>query len=187
MNNRDIAFELLPYLKADLKRAYFIKTGSVSHPKKTRLWMGVLAPRFLPILLCRVAYFFHTKNMKQVAKLVSFFNFFTFGIEIALSCRIGKGLYLPHTHGTVIGAVEIGENATIFQGVTIGSRELDLSFDPTLRPQIGDGVVIGSGAKILGGISVGNTARIGANAVVLASVPAKMFAVGVPAKNKWPS
>jgi serine O-acetyltransferase len=109
-------------------------------------------------------------------------NFFFFGIEIAVQCRVGKGLFLPHTQGTVIGAYSIGENATIFQGVTLGARELDFSFIESSRPAVGNDVTIGSGAKVLGGLTVGSGSRIGANAVVLESIPANVAAAGVPAR-----
>lgn len=92
------------------------------------------------------------------------------------------GLYLPHTQGTVIGAFSIGENATIFQGVTLGSKQLDFEYLEINRPQIGDDVVIGSGAKILGGIKVGSGVVVAANSLVLESLPDHAVALGVPTK-----
>ena len=105
-----------------------------------------------------------------------------FGIEIAVNCEIGAGLYFPHTVGTVIGARKIGQNALIYQGVTIGAKHIDIGFDPSSRPLIGNDVTIGSGAKILGGIEIGNNVSIGANAVVTKSLPDHVVAVGIPAK-----
>jgi serine O-acetyltransferase len=110
-------------------------------------------------------------------------NFFLFGIEIAVRCPIGPGLFLPHTQGTVIGAWRVGSDAIIFQGVTLGARELDFSYSEQSRPVIGDGVTIGAGAKVLGGIHVGEGARIGANSVVLHAIPAHALAVGAPARG----
>jgi serine O-acetyltransferase len=175
-------FKLLPYLAADLRRAQVLLHGAAGRASGLRLWLGVLSPRFVPVLLCRVAYFFYTVKLVPVAKFFSLLNFFFFGIEIAVQCRVGKGLFLPHTQGTVIGAYSIGENATIFQGVTLGARELDFSFIEASRPAVGDDVTIGSGAKVLGGLTVGSGSRIGANAVVLESIPANVAAAGVPAR-----
>jgi serine O-acetyltransferase len=76
----------------------------------------------------------------------------------------------------------VGENVTIFQGVTLGAKNLDFSYDESLRPSIGDNVIIGAGAKILGGIVVGENSVIGANAVVLHNIPDHTVAYGVPAK-----
>lgn len=175
-------YKLLPYLVADLRRAQVLIHGSADPASGLRLWLGVFSPRFIPVLLCRIAYYFYCLNLVPVAKLFSLLNFFFFGIEIAVQCRLGKGLFLPHTQGTVIGAYSIGENATIFQGVTLGARELDFSFSKLSRPTVGDDVTIGSGAKVLGGLTLGSGSRIGANAVVLESIPANVAAAGVPAR-----
>jgi serine O-acetyltransferase len=181
MGNKD-GFKLLPYLAADLRRAQALLRGRAVEVSGLRLWLGVLSPRFVPVLLCRVAHFFFCLKLSPVAKFFSLLNFFFFGIEIAVQCRVGKGLFFPHTQGTVIGAYSIGENAIIFQGVTLGARELDFSFLESSRPTVGDGVTIGSGAKVLGGLTLGSGSRIGANAVVLESVPANVAAAGVPAR-----
>ena len=175
-------FRLIAYLIADLRRMRVLLNGSGNDLYGFRLWLGLLSPRFIPVLLCRLAYFFFCLNLVPFAKFFSLLNFFFFGIEIALQCRVGKGLFLPHTQGTVIGAYSIGENATIFQGVTLGSRELDFSFMESSRPSVGDNVTIGTGAKVLGGVSLGNGSLIGANAVVLESIPANVAASGVPAR-----
>lgn len=175
-------FNLKAFLSADLRRARFLTNGLVDEVYGVRFWLGILSPRFLPILLCRLAYSFHLLKLGHAAKLFSFLNFILFGIEISVRCPIGKGLFLPHTQGTVIGAYSIGENATIFQGVTLGARELDFSYKESLRPTIEDGVTIGAGAKVLGGLTLGAGSRIGANAVVLKSIPRDVSAAGVPAR-----
>lgn len=175
-------FGLLSYLAADLRRARVLLNGAANDLSGLRLWLGVLSPRFVPVLLCRLAHRLYRWNLGLVAKAVSLLNFFLFGIEIAVRCPIGKGLFLPHTQGTVIGAHAIGENATIFQGVTLGAREVDFSYQEASRPTVGDNVTIGSGAKVLGGLTLGSGSRIGANAVVLESVPANSLAVGIPAR-----
>lgn len=175
-------FKLLSYLAADLRRAQMVMHGTADGISNLRLWLGVLSPRFVPVLLCRLAHWFYRLKLGPVAKLVSLLNFFLFGIEIAVRCPIGKGLFLPHTQGTVIGAWSIGEQATIFQGVTLGAREVDFSYQESSRPTVCDGVTIGSGAKVLGGLILGSGSRIGANSVVLQDVPANSLAVGAPAR-----
>lgn len=170
-------------LNADLRRQHSLLHGDhAAAPTGLRLWLGIVSPRFLPVLLCRVAHGLYRAGFGPLAKAVSLLNFFAFGIEIAVRCPIGPGLFLPHTQGTVIGAWRVGGNATIFQGVTLGAREVDFTCTERSRPTLGDGVTVGAGAKVLGGLSLGNGARIGANSVVLSSVPAGSLAVGAPAR-----
>lgn len=175
-------FSLLSYLHADLVRARILIRGDATGVSSFRLWLGIFSPRFVPVLLCRIAHSLFCLKLGLLAKVVSLLNFFMFGVEIAVRCPIGKGLFLPHTVGTVIGAYSIGENVTIFQGVTLGAREADFSYQESARPVIGDGVIIGAGAKVLGGLSLGAGSRIGANAVVLSSVPSNVVAAGIPAQ-----
>ncbi|WP_051675893.1 serine O-acetyltransferase [Polaromonas glacialis] len=174
-------FRLLTYLAADLRRAQVVMHGS-ENVSGFRLWAGLFSPRLIPVVLCRTAHSLYRLKLGPLAKGVSLLNFFLFGIEVAVRCPIGKGLFLPHTQGTVIGAWSIGENVTIFQGVTLGAREVDFSYQESSRPSVGDGVTIGSGAKVLGGVTLGSGSRIGANAVVLESVPASVVAAGIPAR-----
>lgn len=175
-------FSLLPYLTADLRRTRMLVHGVEDDVSDLRLWLGVLSPRFMPVLLCRLAHSLHRLRLGPLAKALTLLNFFLFGIEIAARCPIGKGLFLPHTQGTVIGAWSIGDNVTIFQGVTLGAKELDFSYQESSRPTVGSGVTIGAGAKVIGGIFLGMNSRIGANAVVLKNVAADSLAVGIPAK-----
>lgn len=180
-------FKLLSYLASDLRRAQLVMYGSANVVSNFQLWSGLFSPRFVPVLLCRLAHWFYLLKLGPVAKLFSLINFFLFGIEIAVRCPIGKGLFLPHTQGTVIGALCIGENATIFQGVTLGAREVDFSYQDSSRPKVGDDVIIGSGAKVLGGLILGSRSRIGANSVVLSDVAPDMVVVGIPAKPVYKS
>ena len=136
------------------------------------LWTALLSPRFAPILLLRICQGLRGARLGPLAKLVSLINFVAFGVEVASQTRIGKGLFFPHSQGIVIGAASIGDNVTIYHNVTLGALGLDLAFTEAERPSIGDGVIIASGAKILGGVHVGDCARIGANALVLKAVPA---------------
>ena len=177
-------FGLWSYLSADLRRQHLLSHGGdAPAPEGLRIWLGLLSPRFVPVLLCRLAHALYLLRLSPLAKLVSLMNFFLFGIEISVRCPIGPGLFLPHTQGTVIGAWSIGANATIFQGVTLGAREVDFSYQESSRPAVGDGVTIGSGAKVLGGLTLGSGSRIGANAVVLSDVAPGLVAVGIPAKT----
>jgi serine O-acetyltransferase len=83
--------------------------------------------------------------------------------------------------GTVIGASQIGSNAVIYHGVTLGAKEVDIAYSPDQRPIVGDNVVIGSGAKLLGGFRIGDNVKVGANAVVLESFPDNVVIGGIPA------
>jgi serine O-acetyltransferase len=175
-------FSLTAFLSADLHRAQILLYGVDEEDEGFRFWLRVFSPRFLPVLLCRLAYSFYLLKFEGIAKVFSFVNFVLFGIEIAVRCRIGKGLFLPHTQGTVIGAWSIGENATIFQGVTLGAKDIDFSYQESSRPTVGNNVTIGAGAKVIGGLILGDYARVGANAVVLNDVASGLLAVGIPAK-----
>ncbi|AWE42748.1 MULTISPECIES: serine O-acetyltransferase EpsC [unclassified Actinobaculum] len=102
------------------------------------------------------------------------------GIEIHPGAKIGRRFFIDHGMGVVIGeTAEVGEDCMLYHGVTLGGTSLE----PTKRhPTLGDGVVVGAGAKVLGPITLGDGARVGANAVVVKDVPPKTTAVGVPAK-----
>jgi len=155
------------------------------HPNKVtiiRLLKRGFSPRYIPVLIYRLAYFFYECHIPLIPRLLSFCNFFIFGIEIALACKIEGGLYLPHTQGTVIGAYTIGKNATIFQGVTIGANEVDLDYDELKRPTIGDDVTVGAGAKIVGHLYVGDFTKIAPNSLVVTSTPPFSTMGGIPAK-----
>ena len=175
-------FSLSAFLAADLRRASVLLHGDSGKTSGLSLWIGIFSPRFIPVLLCRLAYFFYSHKLGPFAKIVSLLNFFLFGIEIAVRCPIGPGLFFPHTQGTVIGAWSIGDNATIFQGVTLGAKELDFSYTEASRPKLGNGITIGSGAKVLGGLTLGDGVQVGANSVVLGSFPDGVLLVGAPAR-----
>ncbi len=146
------------------------------------LVLACFGPRMAPVALLRLAEFFHGHRLGLLAKFFSMFNVFFFGIEVSPQVQIGGGLFLPHTVGTVLGAERIGDNCTIMQGVTLGTSDPDMGFTVSERPIIGNNVLIGAGAKVIGRVTIGDHARIGANAVVLHDVPAYALAVGVPAK-----
>ena len=106
-----------------------------------------------------------------------------YGIELPHTAVIGRRLVIEHQHGIVVhGAVRIGDDCTIRQGVTLGNKTMERPMD---APQLGNRVNVGAGAKVLGAIKLGDGAQIGANAVVVKDVPAGATAVGVPARVIW--
>jgi serine O-acetyltransferase len=149
---------------------------------KFKIWLSMFSPRFIPVLLCRLAYKSHMLGAGVLARIFSLLNFLLFGIEIATTCEIGPGLFFPHTHGTVIGAVSIGRNAIIYQGVTLGAKDLDFTYDASHRPVVGNDVFLGAGAKVLGGLKIGDNVAVAANAVLLESTPDDVVVGGIPAK-----
>lgn len=177
-------FKFWSYIKQDLLRKNHLQYGEGFIPNsKLSLWLGILSPRYWPVFLSRVSYFFYISRLPFLSKMFSFFNQFFFGIEISMRCHIGPGLYLPHPLGVVIGASSIGANAIIFQGVTLGAKELDVFYNAELRPVLGDNIVVGAGAKVLGGIYLADSTVVGANAVLIQSTEPYGIYVGLPAKK----
>ncbi len=128
----------------------------------------------------RVCHFFYKIKMRGIARWVSQCGRFWTGIEIHPGATIGHGLFIDHGMGVVIGeTTEIGDNVTIYQGVTLGGTGKDVG---KRHPTIGNNVMIGSGAKVLGPFKVGDNSKIAANAVVLNEVPPNSTCVGVPAR-----
>ncbi|NLM33886.1 MAG: serine O-acetyltransferase [Clostridiales bacterium] len=147
---------------------------------RTSFEIFMLYPSIHAILFHRVAHFLYKKHLFFLARLISQISRFITGIEIHPGAKIGKGLFIDHGMGVVIGeTAEIGDNVTIFHGVTLGGTGKDKG---KRHPTVGNNVVIGAGAKILGPIKIGDGAKIGANAVVLKDVPANATAVGIPAR-----
>ena len=174
-------------LYADLERQMELGGHPEAKASLLSLLRKLLHPRFLPIVLYRCSRSALLLGVPAVSHLLSYLNQIIFGIEISPKCAIGPGIFFPHTSGTVIGASKIGSNVVIFQGVTLGAKEMDMGFDETLRPQIGNNVVVGAGAKVLGGICLGDNVRVGANSVLLRSVPANSTVAGVPAREVFSS
>ena len=139
---------------------------------------------FHALLYYRIAHFFYKCKLKFLARFVSQLGRFFTGVEIHPGAKIGRGLLIDHGMGVVIGeTAEVGDNCTIYQGVTLGGTGKDVG---KRHPTIGSGVMIGSGAKVLGPFTVGDNAKIAAGAVVLNAVPEGATAVGVPAKIIFP-
>lgn len=147
------------------------------------------ARSFLEVLICypgihaliahRVASRLWNANWKMLARLISQASRFVTGIEIHPGAKIGSRFFIDHGMGVVIGeTARIGNDVTMYHGVTLGGT----SFEQTIRhPQVGNHVIIGAGAQLLGPIKVGDNARIGSNAVVVTDVPEGATMVGVPA------
>jgi len=126
-----------------------------------------------------------SNNIRTLARMVSQLVRALTGIEIHPGARIGQGLFIDHGMGVVIGeTTEVGEDVTMYHGVTLGGTSLEKG---KRHPTIGDRVVIGAGAKVMGAIHVGDDSRIGANAVVVKSVPENSVVVGVPGQNIYRS
>ncbi|MBC7752354.1 MAG: serine acetyltransferase [Candidatus Saccharibacteria bacterium] len=168
-------------LFADLARQYSLAGQPEKRPNMFSLMKAFFSPRFMPIVIFRLSHWLYQHKLSPLAKILSLINFVFFGLEIAVRCEIGGGLYFPHTQGTVIGAHKIGINATIYHNVTFGAREIDLDYSETSRPTVGDNVIVGAGAKVLGTLHLGDNSRVGANAVVLESVPNGATVIGIPA------
>lgn len=132
------------------------------------------------VLLHRVAHSLYEHGHKMGARAVSQGAKFLTGIEIHPGAKIGKGLVIDHGSGVVIGeTAEIGDDCTLYQGVTLGGTGKHTG---KRHPTLGNNVMVGSGAKVLGPFKVGDGAKIASNAVVLEEVPDNATAVGVPAR-----
>lgn len=128
----------------------------------------------------RIAHFLYKRRLFFLARLISQISRQITGIEIHPGAQIGRGFFIDHGMGVVIGETAIiGDNVLLYQGVTLGGTGLEKG---KRHPTIGNNVVIGTGAKILGNISVGDNSYIGANAVVIKDVPANSTVVGVPGR-----
>lgn len=126
----------------------------------------------------RLAHWLWRRQLRLLARIVSQFTRFMTGIEIHPGAQIGPQFFIDHGMGVVIGeTAELGRCVTMYHGVTLGGTSLEKG---KRHPTIGNNVVIGAGAKILGAITVGDNSRIGANAVVVKSVPPNSVVVGVP-------
>lgn len=148
---------------------------------KSKIEVLLLYPCIHALTSYRIAHALYLRKWFFLARLISQLARFFTGIEIHPGAKIGKGLFIDHGMGVVIGeTAEIGDNVTLYHGVTLGGTGKDTG---KRHPTVEDDVLIGTGAKVLGPITIGKGAKIGANAVVVKNVPAKATAVGSPAKN----
>jgi serine O-acetyltransferase len=150
-------------------------------PAAKGVWQVILLyPGFHILIYHRVAHWLYRHHLFFLARWVSQSGRFFTGIEIHPGAKIGPGLFIDHGMGIVIGeTAEIGENCTIYHSVTLGGTGKDKG---KRHPTLGNNVLVGAGAKILGPFRIGDNAMIGANAVVLHGVPDEGTVVGVPGK-----
>ncbi len=166
----------------------FIKSIKERDPAaKSTLSVVLTYPGVKAVFLHQIANFFHLAGFHLIARIVSQISRFFTGIEIHPGAKIGTNLFIDHGMGVVIGETsEIGNNVTIYHAVTLGgispSIDSERQRNEKRHPTIGNDVVIGSGAQIIGPVKVGNGSRIAANAVVVNDVPEGATMVGVPAK-----
>lgn len=147
---------------------------------RSRLEVFFLYSGFKAVRAHRRANWFYRHNFKFIARFISQHSRKKTGIEIHPAAKIGRGLFIDHGMGVVIGeTAEIGDNCTLYQNVTLGGTGKDHG---KRHPTLGDNVMVGAGAKVLGPFKVGDNARVAAGAVVLDEVPPNATAVGVPAR-----
>ena len=155
---------------------------------RSKLSIILTYPGIKAVFFYKIANFFAIAKFDLVARMISQFARFLTGIEIHPKAKIGKNLFIDHGMGVVIGETsEIGNNVTIYHNVTLGgispsinsNEQRDVKRHPTLE----DNVVVGSGAQILGPITIGKNSLIGSNAVVTKDVPEKSIMVGIPARK----
>ena len=152
---------------------------------RNRLEVITCYPGLHAVWLHRVSHALWNAGLKWIARLLSMVARWITGIEIHPGAKIGRRVFLDHGLGIVIGeTTEIGDDCTIYQGVTLGGTSLYKGVKR--HPTLGKGVVISAGAKVLGGFTVWDGARVGSNAVVLKEIPAGATAVGIPARILHP-
>ena len=155
---------------------------------KTKLSIILTYPGVKAIFFHKIANFFSVAKFDLIARIISQFSRFLTGIEIHPKAKIGNNLFIDHGMGVVIGETsDIGDNVTIYHMATLGGISPSINSDDqrnTKRhPTLMDNVVVGSGAQILGPVTIGKNAKIGANAVVTKDVEENAVMVGIPAKN----
>ena len=139
---------------------------------RSKIEVFLVYPSVHALIAYRIAHFLYNKKIFLLARIISQLARFFTGIEIHPGATIGKGLFIDHGMGVVIGeTTEIGDDVTLYHGVSLG------------HPTVGNKVVIGAGAKVLGPINIGDNSKIGSNSVVLKDVPSGATAVGIPARN----
>ena len=155
---------------------------------KTKLSLILTYPGVKAVFFHRIANFFQLAKFYLIARIISQLSRFLTGIEIHPGAKIGKNLFIDHGMGVVIGETsEIGDNVTIYHMATLGGIAPSINSNNQRQvkrhPTLGDCVVVGSGAQILGPVMIGANTKVGANAVVTKDVPKNAVMVGIPAKN----
>ena len=155
---------------------------------KTKLSLILTYTGVKAVFFHRIANFFQLAKFYLIARIISQLSRFLTGIEIHPGAKIGKNLFIDHGMGVVIGETsEIGNNVTIYHMATLGGIAPSINSNNQRQvkrhPTLGDCVVVGSGAQILGPVMIGANTKVGANAVVTKDVPENAVMVGIPAKN----
>lgn len=163
-----------------LMRADFLAIRDRDPAARGHVETALTYPGLHALVAHRVAHRLWSANWRSTARVISYLARMATGIDIHPGARIGPGLFIDHGAGVVIGeTAEIGRNVTLYHGVTLGG----VSWSPGKRhPTLGDGVMVGAGAKILGPITIARGARVGANSVVVEAVPEEATVVGIPAR-----
>lgn len=160
------------------EKGYFASIFTRDPAARSRFEIVTLYPGVHAVALYRIAHRLWRLRLRWLAQAVAHFARFLTGIEIHPAARLGRRLFIDHGFGVVIGeTAEVGDDCTLYQGVTLGGT----SWQPEKRhPTLGNNVIVGAGAKVLGPITVGDGARIGSNSVVVKNVPAGATVVGIP-------
>lgn len=147
---------------------------------RSKIEVLLLYPSLHALIMYRISHLFYNKKLFFIARLISQISRFITGIEIHPGAKIGEGILIDHGMGVVIGeTAEVGNRVTIYHGTTLGGTGKDIG---KRHPTVGNDVVIGAGAKILGPVNIGSNVKIGANAVVVKDVPSGATVVGIPGK-----
>ena len=166
----------------------FLKSIKARDPAAKSILSIILTyPGVKAVFFHNISHFFYVAGFDLIARIISQATRFFTGIEIHPGAKIGKNLFIDHGMGVVIGETsEIGNNVTIYHAVTLGGISPSINSskqrNEKRHPTIGDDVVVGSGAQIIGPVKIGNFSRIAANAVVVNDVPENSTMVGIPAK-----
>ncbi len=162
-------------IKSDYQAVFEMDPAATSKLEVMLTYSG-----FHAILAYRFAHWLHNHKVPFFPRFISQFAKFLTGVEIHPAALIGKRFFIDHGMGVVIGeTTEIGDNVTLYQGVTLGGTGKE---HKKRHPTLGNNVVVGTGAKILGSMTIGDNVKIGANAVVLTPVPPNSTVVGVPGR-----
>ncbi len=162
-------------LKNDVKAVFERDPAARTLPEVILCYPGLHA-----LIMHRAAHYLYGRNMVLLPRIISQLSRFITGIEIHPGAKIGTGVFIDHGMGLVVGeTTEIGDDVTIYQGVTLGGTGKDKG---KRHPTVRDRVVVGAGARVLGPIEVGEGARIGAGSVVLQPVPPRTTVVGIPGR-----
>ncbi len=161
---------------------YSLERALQQDPAARNKWeVLLLYPGIHALLAHRLAHALHKRRFFFIARALSQLVRFITGIEIHPGAQIGRGLFIDHGMGVVIGeTTQIGDDVTIYHGVTLGGTG---KLKGKRHPTLGDRVVVGAGAKVLGAITIGDDVKIGANAVVVSDLPSGATAVGTKAKT----